>query len=229
MTNRLRVAGLLTVILAIPVLSQDALVYEFELRGAPAASNTRTAITLKMTQGHAYAVLVFSEPSHTPLVAFVDNLNGEPSEQPWFAGLIPPGTPGMFLNLSNGVQGTARGLVAPVGDTYLTVNTLVDHEAGVRTNTVRMNINPRSFGFGIGWERPKETEAATQDGGGPISGGSWITCFEGDGGGCNYAKAYCSQNSGTCCRETQIPGCGWCGRLMVQCGTSPNCNSCPGV
>lgn len=191
---------------------------------------SRTAISLKMTQGHAHAVLIFSEPSHTALVAFVDNLNGEPSEQPWFAGLIPSRTPGMFLNLSNGVQGTARGLVAPEDDTYLTVNTLVDHEGGVRTNTFRVNMNPQKFNFGLGWERPLLPEAgAIQSETGPIGGGSWFTCFEGEGGGCNYAKAYCSENAGTCCRDTQIPGCGWCGRLIVQCGASPNCNTCPGV
>ncbi len=81
-----------------------------------------------------------------------DALRATQTAEAWFTGLLPRGTPGMYMNLSVGVQGTiTRGLRAPDSDTHLAIDTLVDRDGAVRTNTFRANMSPQTFGFGLGW------------------------------------------------------------------------------
>jgi hypothetical protein len=214
--------------ISLALAAADGAVYDLRLKGEPSATNMYTVLNLAIDRGQPKAVLLYAEPSHTLIAAFLDNTDGEPAEQAWFDGLLPAHATQMHASLTAGLKGTVtRGMRPAQDDQYLAVHTLIDQDGAIIDDTFRVNTNIRDFNFVLALE-PPQVQASGQMQSEQIPAQHTFTCVMGDGGSCGTAKATCSQNAATCCYKSEPAGCGWCGRAVVQCGDGP-CNTCPGV
>jgi hypothetical protein len=230
MRTRVGVIVLFSCVFSVAAFGQETLLWEYQLKGRVNPAGISMQISLTFETGNAKAVVIYSEPSHRLLGVYVDNTDGEPAEQPWFANLaLPTGTSQMHLNLHAGMKGTMTRLPLPEDtDSYLSIRTFVDQFGDVVEDKFRVNMSPGNFHFGLGGTAPEPSARGGFETDAPPVGGHTFVCFVGDGGGCNYAKANCT-TSATCCYKTVQGGnCGWCGQINVQCGDGP-CNTCPGV
>lgn len=166
--------------------AEGPLIYEYRLKGEPSESGNYTILSLTMLQGSAKAVLLWAEPSHTLIGAYLDNTAGEPSEQSWYKGLLPAKATQMHAALTAGLQGNlTRGLRAAHGDDHFLVQTL--YETGGKVTTSELQIytgNVHKFHFGT--ERAQPTAHGEIQADSPP--GESVTCIFGDGGTCGTAK-----------------------------------------
>jgi hypothetical protein len=90
-------------------------------------------------------------PSHTLLGVFVNNSGGDPAAQPWFEGLVPPGTAAVIqMPLIEGAKASLQGPRPAETDTRIFIHTLYVDEFGVLADSIfKLTTRVSDFSFGL--------------------------------------------------------------------------------
>lgn len=198
---------------ASPAIGADEPSLSFGLYGKP--SGHRTTITLMMGNNITRAVKVFSEPSHTLMVAFADTAEKDPRQAAWYRALPTGGR--MLIPFAPGSRANFEAEAVPRSDTHIQVSVFgrFPGEREPQERTYTGYVNPRKFGFSF-------RELGIQA----------IICCEKDpdhpGGYCTSGCARCpaGTSSFSCCvTNTEQEQCGWCNKERAYCElvTCPGC------
>lgn len=122
----------------------------FELYGKP--SGFRTLMTLVIGNNISRSVKVYSEPSHTMLVGYVDNAEGDAREKAWYIEeMRGKGGGRMFFPFTPGQRAGFEAEAAPGSDTHLTVHVFGRYpgEEAPRERVYTAYTDLRAFGFRV--------------------------------------------------------------------------------
>jgi hypothetical protein len=221
-----------TFLIATIGFADDAPLCRFTFKGAPSASGKFTNLELNVQAGSPKAFRLYAEPSHTLLGVYLNNSDGAPESQPWFAGVVPPGANQIIqVSLREGTKALLQGPRPLLTDTHIHIFTVYETANGhIATDLFRLATRVSDFQFGLEILPKPETTSArdavrTESNPGGII--HKITCGSLETGSCQYSVANCtSEGVGRCCWTTDpTTSCGWCGKVKADCLTTP-CGEC---
>jgi hypothetical protein len=186
----------------------------FGLYAKPIGS-TGTQFTLVLGNNVSRSFEIYAEPSHTLLMAYADNSEGDPREKAWYREeLRGKGGGRMFAPFAPGLRARFEADAALPSDTHLNLHVFGwypgEDAPRERVYQVRMP-DLRSFGFRM---RQLQSDAL-------------ICCTKDPDhqNECNTACTKCPSTTVSCCTVNEsFNTCGWCRKMKAYCGEV----ECPG-
>jgi hypothetical protein len=174
-----------------------------------------TQFTLVLGNNVSRTFKIYAEPSHTLLVAYADNSDGDPREKAWYRDeLRGKGGGRMFAPFAPGLRARFEADAAQPSDTHLSLHVFGwypgEDAPRERVYQVRMP-DLRSFGFRM---RQLQSDAM-------------ICCTKDPDhqNECNTACTKCPTTTVSCCTVNEsFNTCGWCKKMKAYCGEV----ECPG-